>query len=81
MQWLSRTLSVVIVMVAPGLVGMWLDKRFGTAIFGPVGFVLGMGLSTLVLVVLAQKLMPPARGQPLPPEPEDTNEAEQGDGQ
>ncbi len=66
MQWLSRTIAVVIVMVVPGLIGAALDRRWGSSIFTPAGFLLGMALATIALIVLAQKLAPPARGKPLP---------------
>jgi len=66
MQWLSRTIAVVIIMVGPGLIGAALDRRWGSSFFTPAGFLLGMVLATTSLVVLAQKLAPPARGKPLP---------------
>ena len=53
-------------MVGPGLVGAWLDRRWGSSLCTPAGFLLGMVLATTALVVLAQKLTPPARGKPLP---------------
>lgn len=76
MQWLSRTIAVVIVMAGPGLVGSALDKRWGTSVFTPVGFLLGIVLATGALLVLAQKLAPRAGGKPLPPE-EDRHDDEE----
>ena len=66
MQWLSRTIAVVIIMVGPGLIGAALDRRWKSSLCTPAGFLLGMALATTALVVLAQKLAPPARGKPLP---------------
>ncbi|MEO8268248.1 MAG: hypothetical protein ABI557_00930 [Aureliella sp.] len=66
MQWLSRTIAVVILMVGPGLVGAALDRRWHSSFCTPIGFLIGMALATTSLVILAQKLAPPARGEPLP---------------
>ena len=46
--WLSRIFSVV----APGLIGLWLDDRYGTRYFALVGLVLGLvsGVSNFVQV-------------------------------
>jgi hypothetical protein len=64
--WLSRTLAVTLVMVLPGILGAYLDKRWGTTLLAPVGFGLGLVLGTTGLIVLAKKLTPPAGGKPLP---------------
>ena len=53
-------------MVSPGLLGSALDRRWGTSVFTPAGFLLGIVLATTALLVLAKKLTPPARGNPLP---------------
>lgn len=53
-------------MVGPGLIGAWLDRRWGSSLCTPIGFLLGMALATTALVVIAQKLTPPARGKPIP---------------
>jgi hypothetical protein len=66
MQWLSRTLAVLIFMVGPGWLGSLIDARLKTAYFMPAGFVLGIALAMTALIVLAQKLTPPAGGMPLP---------------
>ncbi|MCC7333669.1 MAG: AtpZ/AtpI family protein [Pirellulaceae bacterium] len=74
MQWLSRTIAVVIVMVGPGLVGAALDRHWGSSFWTPAGFLLGMALATTALVALAQKLAPPGRGKPLPFDNDDDDE-------
>lgn len=65
LTWFSRTVAVVAIMVGPGLFGAWLDHRWGSSFFTPAGFLLGMALATTALIVIAQKLTPPARGKPL----------------
>jgi hypothetical protein len=78
--WLSRTLAVTLVMVLPGILGAYFDKRFGTTLLAPMGFGLGLLLGTVGLVVLAKKLTPPARGSPLAwEEPKESNDAEPND--
>lgn len=77
MQWLSRTIAVVIVMVSPGLIGMFFDKRLGIQFLTPVGFLIGTALATVSLLVIAQKLAPPAGGAPIPYKDEDENDKEE----
>jgi hypothetical protein len=64
--WLSRTLAITLVMVLPGVFGAYLDRRWGTTFLAPVGFGLGLLLGTAGLIILAKKLTPTARGNPLP---------------
>lgn len=78
MQWVSRTIAVVIVMVGPGMLGAALDRRWHTSFCTPIGFVCGMILATAALLVLAQKFTPTARGKPLP-EDEDDEQERQGE--
>ena len=66
MQWLSRTLAILIFMVVPGVVGSLLDRQLRTAFLTPVGFGIGIALATAALLILANKLVPPGRGRPLP---------------
>jgi hypothetical protein len=42
MEWVSRITTVALEMVLPGIGGQWLDARYGTSVFGPLGFVLGL---------------------------------------
>ncbi len=79
MQWLSRTIAIVIVMVSPGLIGMFFDKRLGTQFLTPAGFVIGTVLATVSLLVIAQKLTPPAGGAPLPYDDKDEGEDDNED--
>lgn len=65
-QWVSRTLAVVLVMILPGVIGNWIDGRFGTSVFMPLGFGLGVITGIVVLIVLGKQFTPPARGAPIP---------------
>jgi hypothetical protein len=55
-EWLSRALAVVLVMIAPGFLGSWLDEWLGTTILMPLGFVLGVVGGTTGLLVIARRL-------------------------
>ena len=54
-QWASQIISVSLEMVVPGLVGYWLDQRWGTGIvLTLVGFFGGMVLGMLHLLQLTR---------------------------
>ncbi len=59
MMWLSRTLSMLVVMVGPALLGHFLDRRWGT---GPwlvtVGVMAGMALFIFVLTIYTKRFGP-----------------------
>lgn len=74
MQWLSRTIAIVLVMIGPVMAGRWLDRRLGTEFLTPVGFVLGTIVATGLLLILARALTPPARGDPIPFDDEETDD-------
>lgn len=50
MQWVHRITTVVLEMLLPGLIGLWLDKKWETNFLGLVGFGLGLftGISHLI---------------------------------
>ena len=54
MNWVSRILAVVGVMVLPGLGGQWLDERWGTKFLALIGFALGMVFSITYLLALTK---------------------------
>jgi len=56
MEWVSRILAVVAVMVVPGLVGGWLDQRWGTGFLTLLGFALGLTVGTVYLVAVTRSL-------------------------
>lgn len=58
-------------MVGPGLLGSWADKKFNTKWFAPLGILVGLTLATVVLILIAKKLTPPARGEPIAFEDDD----------
>lgn len=54
MEWVSRILAVVVVMVGPGLLGHWLDDRWGTSFLTLLGFALGLIAGTTYLIALTK---------------------------
>lgn len=64
-EWIARTLAIVLMMVAPGLVGAWADKQLSTNFLSLIGFGVGLAFGLVGLIVLAKRLTPPARGKSL----------------
>ena len=59
LTWVSRITTVSVLMVLPGVVGYWLDGRFGTRVlFTLLGFALGMLLGMWQLIQMTR----PRRG-------------------
>lgn len=52
MEWASRVMAVVLVMVLPGLAGQWLDRRLGTGFLVFVGFAFGLTTGMYYLLVM-----------------------------
>ncbi len=50
-EWFARTIAIVVVMIAPGVLGAWLDKRLGTSLIAIFGFVIGMLIATGMLLL------------------------------
>jgi hypothetical protein len=62
-EWFARTLAIVIVMVAPGALGAWLDKRMETGFLTFAGFIAGMLMATGMLLLYTRiNPTPPRRG-------------------
>lgn len=61
--WLGRGITIVLIMIGPGLLGMYLDKRWQSEWMTPAGFVLGMVLGLGFLLLLVQ-VFPPPEGDP-----------------
>jgi uncharacterized protein YqgC (DUF456 family) len=59
MTWVSRILAVAVVMVLPGLAGLWLDKRWGVSFLGLAGFVIGLISGIAYLLTITKQ--PPDR--------------------
>lgn len=56
MAWASRVTTVAMEMVAPALIGYWLDQRWGTKfVLLSIGAVLGFVLGLRSLIQLTQK--------------------------
>ncbi|MEX0866004.1 MAG: AtpZ/AtpI family protein [Pirellulales bacterium] len=53
-EWVSRVLTVVILMVGPGLLGNWLDEKLGTSFLVLLGFVFGLIAGIYYLLVLTK---------------------------
>jgi cyanate permease len=55
MAWVSRITTVALEMVLPGLVGIWLDRRWGTSPWITLlGFGLGMTLAIWHLIQMTR---------------------------
>jgi hypothetical protein len=52
LEWVSRITAVALMMVLPGLLGYWLDRRFETRFLTPVGFVFGVVVAVWSLLLL-----------------------------
>ena len=53
-EWFGRTLAIVLVMVAPGAAGAWLDGRLGTSFLAAIGFVFGMVVAIGLLMLFTR---------------------------
>ena len=53
-DWFGRTIAIVLVMIAPGALGAWLDKQLGTEFLAGVGFVFGMALAITLLLIFTR---------------------------
>ena len=53
--WAARVMVISFEMVAPGLLGLWLDQRLGTKVlFLTLGLVLGMTIGMMHLLRIAK---------------------------
>lgn len=52
MEWASKVMAIVVVMVLPGLAGQWLDKKLGTGFIVFVGFAFGLTMGMYCLLVM-----------------------------
>jgi hypothetical protein len=57
MKWISRVTTVVMEIVLPGLLGDWLDRRWGTGYLALVGFGFGLvcGIQHLLMMTRADE--------------------------
>jgi len=50
MQWVGRIFAAAILMVVPGLAGVWLDERLGTKFLVLIGFAGGLIAGMVYLI-------------------------------
>lgn len=50
MQWVARIFGAAVMMILPGLAGLWLDGRLGVGFIGLIGFGIGLigGMTYLI---------------------------------
>ncbi len=53
-EWFARTIAIVMMMVAPGALGAWLDGRLGTTVLATIGFMVGMALAITLLMLFVR---------------------------
>jgi ATP synthase protein I len=53
-EWVSRITTVALEMVLPGILGQWLDARWGTGFLGLAGFALGVSVGLLHLLQMTK---------------------------
>lgn len=51
--WSSRVIAIMLLMMAPGILGYYLDKRWETGWLTPTGFALGIGLGIVGLLAVS----------------------------
>ena len=76
MQWVARIFAAAMMMILPGLGGLWLDDRFGVGFIGLIGFGFGLvgGMIYLISATRAtevgrRKAARPKAGQDPPQAP------------
>jgi hypothetical protein len=50
MQWVARITGAAVMMILPGLAGLWLDGKWGVSFIGLIGFAFGLfgGMTYLI---------------------------------
>ena len=64
-EWVSKITTIALEMVLPGLLGTWLDKRWGTSFLALAGFALGITVAIWHLLKMTNsgnKKRPPRDG-------------------
>ena len=54
-NWVSKITTVVLEMILPGVIGVWLDRRFETQFLALLGFAVGVPLGIGNLIRMAKK--------------------------
>ena len=55
MQWVARIMAAALMMVLPGLLGQWLDERWGVNVLALTGFAVGIGLGLFYLIAQSKQ--------------------------
>ena len=55
MEWVAKITTVALEMVLPGLLGEWLDGKFGTNFLALVGFALGITVGVMHLLAMTRQ--------------------------
>lgn len=76
-EWLSRTIAIMVVMCLPAVAGMYVDDYFQTGVWTPIGAISGFILGTCLLLLLVTKFTPQAGGKPIPFSDEDDEESDE----
>jgi len=53
-EWVSRITVIALEMVLPGIVGQWLDKRYGLNFLALIGFAFGLTAGMWHLLVMTK---------------------------
>ena len=51
LHWVARVTTAALIMVLPGLLGQWVDRKLGTSWFALLGF--GVGITVALVYLLA----------------------------
>lgn len=54
MEWVAKITTVALEMVLPGILGSWLDQKWGTGFLALVGFGLGVSVAIWHLIVMTR---------------------------
>jgi hypothetical protein len=64
LEWVSKVTTVALEMVVPGVLGSWLDRRWGTSYLTLVGLAIGVSVGIWHLLVLTKTENGPGSKQP-----------------
>jgi hypothetical protein len=54
LEWVSKVTTVALEMVLPGIIGAWMDRRWGTNFITLLGLALGVSLGIWHLLILTK---------------------------
>jgi hypothetical protein len=78
LEWVGKITGVALEMVVPGIIGTWLDRRWGTRYLTLVGLVIGVGVGIWHLLILTGSEN--GKGPKRPNSEKPTNERHDDDG-